>query len=85
MTTKGHHLVVNELLAHPEVDVNVGPERDWSPLYVASAMGHGRVAKAILSHRGVDIGKGPSENTPLSVASEMGHREGWVGFLVTEV
>ena len=72
---KGHYRVVEELLAHSEVDVNVGPEEDWSPLYIASAMGHGRVAKMILSHRSVDIGKGPNGNTPLWVASEMGHRE----------
>ena len=67
--------VVEELLAHPEVDVNVGPEEDLSPLYIAATMGHGQVAKLILSHPSVDIGKGPNGDTPLSVASEMGHRE----------
>ena len=67
---RGHHRVVEELLAHPEVAVNQGPGGD-GPLSIAAAEGHAHVVRVLLSHRRVDVGKG----SPLSIASEAGHSD----------
>jgi ankyrin repeat protein len=78
----GCHLVVEEILQHPNTDPNKTHEgTGTTPLYIAAYFGHERVVKALLSHPSIQVNRGNGETTPLFMAAQEG-REGVVKMLL---
>jgi hypothetical protein len=78
----GHHLAVEEILQHPNIDPNkTHKELGSTPLFIAACFGHERVVKALLSHPSIRVNCGKGETTPLFMAAQEG-REGVVKMLL---
>ena len=69
--TWGHVDVVEVLLAHRDVDVNVRAlDAGKTPLHIAAQNGHVDVVRALLAHRGVNVNAwSVGKVTPLCLAN----------------
>jgi ankyrin repeat protein len=66
---KGNLRVVEMLLAHPRLDVNINDRMGNTPLHSAARAGHEDVIKCLLVHKDVDVqSKNLSGRTPLDEA-----------------
>ncbi|KAK2788055.1 hypothetical protein FQN51_003050 [Onygenales sp. PD_10] len=66
----GHENIVKLLLAHKEIDVNIGAV---APLTEAIRRGHGNIVKLLLSHKDIDVNINGLMGTPLIDAIDGGH------------
>ena len=73
---RGHQDIVEELLKHPEIDVNLAQTGAAPPLYLAAARGHVDVVRLLLGARGINVNLATSEGaTPLLVAAQSGYEQ----------
>jgi ankyrin repeat protein len=72
----GYLGVVQALLLHPEIKVNVADRDGWTPLIYASFRDHGDIVKALLQHREIDVNCADRSDrqTALIYAAEAGYR-----------
>jgi ankyrin repeat protein len=62
---------VEELLAHPKIDVNSGMKRGTTPLYIAAQQGRDAVVHILLQKEGINVNQARTiepYNTPLFIA-----------------
>ena len=65
---QGHITVVEMLLTHPTIDVNLTPEvDDLTALTLAVVTGHSEIVKCLLAHPSIDVNK----STPLHFAASV--------------
>lgn len=66
--------IVKELLKHPELDVNIQDNDEWTPLYLAVESENLELVKDLLANPNIDVnmGAGIAKFTPLTQASSLG-------------
>ena len=70
----GHDRVVQFLLAHTDVQINVRSEFGWTALTMAAYEGHESIVKLLLDHKEVEVNaQGVVDETALIGAAEGGH------------
>ncbi|KAI5839142.1 ankyrin repeat-containing domain protein [Morchella snyderi] len=73
-TGKGHDKVVELLLRHSSIGVNVADNQRRTPLSRAAEKGHDKVVRLLLRNSGTDVNiTDGKRRTPLSWAAERGH------------
>ena len=72
---KSQGLVVSELLARDNIDVNIKGRHGRTALYLAAEEGHVYIVKCLLAHPDIDVNcrNSPTSATPLIIAARKGH------------
>ncbi|MFA6303242.1 MAG: ankyrin repeat domain-containing protein [Legionella sp.] len=69
----GHLKVVQDLLAHNNIDVNIDVANGATPLFMAAQNGYLEVVKALLAHKYIEVNKASDDSiTPLLIAAQKG-------------
>ena len=77
MAAQNRHVeIVEKLLKNADVNVNMGQNWGFTPLYVAAEAGHGEIVDLLLRHQDLKVKKASKDGvTPLQIAKLEGHEE----------